>query len=747
MKNENPLVSIVIPVYNGSNYLREAIDSALAQIYKNIEIIVVNDGSNDNGATESIARSYGDRIRYFSKPNGGTSTALNLGIKNMKGEYFSWLSHDDMYYPNKIQLQINELSKLQDKYTIIMTDLDGINENYEKIYQTDYALHIKAYPPRTESKIHPIIYNQTHGCTLLIPRKCFDEVGLFDESELVAQDFEFFYRAFSKFPHKLISKILVTARDSSNRQGRRSKARGDVEYSRLFIKIIEGITDEEMKLLAPSRMEFYADMRNFFAAAEYSIALKFIEDKFYTNLQISSFDLTGQRFNGHDLHFFLRESGIDSKQLVLNKQSNDENTYTFNFFEHCSKELIHQKLLLESDIIHMHLVHNIFDINYLPILTKLKPTIITLHDPFFLGGHCVHHFECEKWKSHCEDCMHLDKDFVLYKDISALNYAIKKEAIQNSQISAIVASEWMRKKVSESPIWKDKKIYLLPFGINQNLFTPGDCAAARESLNIPEDNTVLLFRSDCHVYKGFDIIIDALKKIDNNGHISLIAVGAKGFLGEVSGKYHTIEFDWINDEVLMAKLYHACDIFLMPSRQETFGFMAVEAMSCGKMVLAIKGDGTALPEVINSPECGLAVDESEFSSELNRLINNKFEVKHRGNGCADYARVVYSKDKYVKTMMSIYDDVIRSHQKSEESEFLLSQLIKHADNLFIGHATTESNIVIAATKNKFLKKTVRLCAKVAWKAVSVLGLKRLIQSSSYYNKLRRNGTIDKLRGQ
>ena len=72
---ENILVSIVIPVYNGANYLSEAIDSALAQTYKNIEIIVVNDGSKDDGATEKVALSYGDKIRYFHKENGGVSSA------------------------------------------------------------------------------------------------------------------------------------------------------------------------------------------------------------------------------------------------------------------------------------------------------------------------------------------------------------------------------------------------------------------------------------------------------------------------------------------------------------------------------------------------------------------------------------------------------------------------------------------------------------------------------------------------
>ena len=87
MKTFNPKVSIVIPVFNGSNYLKEAIDSALAQTYKNIEIIVVNDGSDDKGETEKIAKSYGSKIKYFKKENGGVATALNFGIKKMTGKY------------------------------------------------------------------------------------------------------------------------------------------------------------------------------------------------------------------------------------------------------------------------------------------------------------------------------------------------------------------------------------------------------------------------------------------------------------------------------------------------------------------------------------------------------------------------------------------------------------------------------------------------------------------------------------
>jgi glycosyltransferase involved in cell wall biosynthesis len=272
----NPLVSIVIPVYNGNNYLREAIDSALAQTYKNLEIIVVNDGSKDN--TEEIALSYGDKIRYFSKPNGGTSTALNLGIENMRGDYFSWLSHDDLYYPNKIERAVEELSKLDDKNTIIISDLDCIDENYKKIFSSaEYQKHRDAYPTRNKFYLYPVVYNKTHGCTHLISKVVFETVGLFDVKRLVAHDFEFYYRAFAKFPHKYINEVLITARDQSNRQGIRSHTRGNIEYSLLYIDILENLSEEDILQISPTIQEFFLDLEYMFAAYDYSIVFDYVE--------------------------------------------------------------------------------------------------------------------------------------------------------------------------------------------------------------------------------------------------------------------------------------------------------------------------------------------------------------------------------------------------------------------------------------------------------------------------------------
>lgn len=189
IQNFNPLVSIIIPVYNGANYLSEAIDSALAQTYKNIEILVINDGSTDDGATERVALTYGDKIRYISKENGGVSTALNRGIAEMKGEYFSWLSHDDLYLPNKIEKQVS----------LIETDKDIILCSGSLMYANGAPM---AHRTKTLSKKltgRQLFQEYIHGYKLnglgfLIPKMAFDKAGDFDVSLRYLQDFDMWLR-------------------------------------------------------------------------------------------------------------------------------------------------------------------------------------------------------------------------------------------------------------------------------------------------------------------------------------------------------------------------------------------------------------------------------------------------------------------------------------------------------------------------------------------------------------------------
>lgn len=174
---EKPLVSIVIPLYNGSNYVAQAIDCALAQTYPNIEVIVVNDGSSDHGAGRDICLSYGDKIRYFEKENGGCSSALNFGIKEAKGAFISWLSHDDLYDPNKVETQIGYYEKydLNPRTTLVSNPGRLINENADPIYRPN---RVKRQRLDSREMFAYILFGiGFHGCGLLIP-KAFFEMGL-----------------------------------------------------------------------------------------------------------------------------------------------------------------------------------------------------------------------------------------------------------------------------------------------------------------------------------------------------------------------------------------------------------------------------------------------------------------------------------------------------------------------------------------------------------------------------------------
>ena len=97
-------VSVVIPAYNAAAFVRETIDSALAQTYRDLEIVVVNDGSTDD--TPAILDGYGDRIRAHHQPNAGLSAARNIGARLATGDWIAFLDADDLWLPKKIEMQI-----------------------------------------------------------------------------------------------------------------------------------------------------------------------------------------------------------------------------------------------------------------------------------------------------------------------------------------------------------------------------------------------------------------------------------------------------------------------------------------------------------------------------------------------------------------------------------------------------------------------------------------------------------------
>jgi glycosyltransferase involved in cell wall biosynthesis len=206
-----PKVSIIIPVYNGSNYLNVAIDSALAQTYKNIEIIVVNDGSTDNGATDKIAMSYGDKIRYFSKKNGGVATALNYGIQKMTGDYFSWLSHDDYFIASKTKEQVDFLLDIGEGKTPLIIASNAISLFGNSIKKCE-SINSGVFNDYFDIFLAASARVGLNGCSLLIPKEPLRQMGGFNVDLQVTQDYDLWYRLKDKCKFVLLDRHLVVYR-------------------------------------------------------------------------------------------------------------------------------------------------------------------------------------------------------------------------------------------------------------------------------------------------------------------------------------------------------------------------------------------------------------------------------------------------------------------------------------------------------------------------------------------------------
>lgn len=248
-----PKVTIIIPVYNGSNFLAEAIDAALSQTYPNCEILVINDGSTDNGASERIALSYGDKINYYLKENGGVSSALNFAFGKMTGEWFSWLSHDDLYYPQKIEKQIEFINELLEENPDINLKKITVRSATESIDKDGKVIKIPSYRdvPKKEQTIDTILNNVSNyrlsGCSFLLPSACVEDIGVFEEKIRTVSDVEYWYRLlFAGYQFYCLSdEILVKNRSHGKQVGKTKVELFNRELTDLFIWIADTMNDNQ----------------------------------------------------------------------------------------------------------------------------------------------------------------------------------------------------------------------------------------------------------------------------------------------------------------------------------------------------------------------------------------------------------------------------------------------------------------------------------------------------------------------
>jgi len=131
-----PKVSVVIPVLNGERFITDAVESVLSQSFKDLELIVVDDGSTDG--TGEIVKSFGSQLVYRYQPNAGADRAYNQGISMTSGQYVAFLDHDDLWYPDKIETQVAILDRLPE-VGLTFSEVDDVDELGNPIKKKTWA--------------------------------------------------------------------------------------------------------------------------------------------------------------------------------------------------------------------------------------------------------------------------------------------------------------------------------------------------------------------------------------------------------------------------------------------------------------------------------------------------------------------------------------------------------------------------------------------------------------------------------
>ena len=205
------LVSSIIPVYNGEAYLREAVESILAQSYRPLEIIIVDDGSTD--ATALVARSFGDPVRWVHQENAGPAAARNRGIGEARGRFIAFLDADDLWLPERLVRQVAELEADPDLACSVCL--------IQNFWMPDVAA--EAERRRDDPRAGPVPGYLSTG--MVVRREAFDAVGGFDPSLGHGDSADWVLRARSAgLRDRLLSQVLVRRRIHA---GNRSRIHAD----------------------------------------------------------------------------------------------------------------------------------------------------------------------------------------------------------------------------------------------------------------------------------------------------------------------------------------------------------------------------------------------------------------------------------------------------------------------------------------------------------------------------------------
>jgi glycosyltransferase involved in cell wall biosynthesis len=389
----------------------------------------------------------------------------------------------------------------------------------------------------------------------------------------------------------------------------------------------------------------------------------------------------------HGLHAALRAAGVDSRMLVLERQTDDpavevvardpvdegawslidarwttgnRTTVSNTMFSSggLGAALATHPAVAGADAVNIHWVAGLASIDSIGAVLALgKPVVWTLHDEWAYTGGCHYTTGCDAWRTACARCPQLAED---PHGLVGWQFGAKRASYALGALTVVTPSRWLATRAAESALLSGRRVETIPYGVDLEVFAPSRRAAGRRRLGLGDHEAAVLFSADAagERRKGFAELLQALAGLE--GRVSTAPrLVVLGDAGQVALPADAIATGRLADRVALAEVVAGCDLYVLPSLEDNLPNGVLEAMAAGTACVAFDAGG--VPDMLaEAPACAMAPvgDVAALAAEIARSLGRLGELRAARAALSDFARTRYAPERQAARYRALYEDLV-----------------------------------------------------------------------------------------